>query len=66
LYYLKLDFSKYFFSINHKILKDKLSEVIKNEELLYIISIIIDSYKSSQIYDDLLGDWDFYLNEENK
>jgi retron-type reverse transcriptase len=28
--------------------------------------VIIDSYKSSKIYDELLEPYDFYVNEENK
>lgn len=66
LYYLKIDFSKYFFSINHDLLKQKLKKYIKDEELRYLVDIIIDSYKSSKIYDDLLKGNDFYINENNK
>ncbi len=66
LYYLKLDFSKYFFSINHDILKKKLYEIVKSEELRYIIWLVIDSYKSPKIYDNLLKESLFYIDEENK
>jgi hypothetical protein len=66
LYYLKIDFSKYFFSIHHVLLKQKLRKYIDNEDLLYVIDVIIDSYKSSKIYDELLEPYDFYVNEENK
>lgn len=66
LYYLKLDFSKFFFSINHDILKRKLRKIIFNEELLYCIFLIIDSYTSSQIYDELLKDNNFYINTKEK
>ncbi|NDK08804.1 hypothetical protein EOM39_06210, partial [Candidatus Gracilibacteria bacterium] len=43
LYYLKLDFSKYFFSINHELLKRKIFKHIKNPDLQYTINLIIDS-----------------------
>lgn len=66
LYYLKLDFSKYFFSINHEKLKEKLKKFISNDELLYLLSLIIDSYKSWDIYDELLKSNDFYINTKNK
>jgi len=66
LYYLKLDFSKFFFSVNHDILKQKLRKIIFDEELLYCIFLIIDSYISSQIYDELLKNNDFYINTKEK
>ena len=65
-FYLKIDFSKYFFSINHLILKKKLRKYIFNEEILYLLDLIIDSYKSPNTYDDLLKNNDFYINESNK
>lgn len=66
LYYLKLDFSKYFFSINHLFLKEKIRKVVIDEELLYCVDTIIDSYKSPWNYNNLLKENDFYINEENK
>lgn len=66
LYYLKIDFSKYFFSINHEILKEKIRKYIQDEELLYLLDVIIDSYKSPKIYDSLLKNNFFYICEENK
>lgn len=66
LYYLKLDFSKFFFSINHDILKEKLAKIIFDEELLYCLDLIIDSYNSPNIYDELLKNNDFYINEKEK
>ena len=66
LYYLKIDFSKYFFSINHSLLKQKIRKYISNEELLYCIDLIIDSYKTPKIYDKLLKENNFYTKEKNK
>lgn len=42
-YILKLDISKYFASINHDILKEKLKKKIKDNEALKIVYDIIDS-----------------------
>jgi len=61
-----MDFSKYFFSINHTILKSKIRKHIFDEDVLYLIDLIIDSYSSSKIYDFLLGDYNFYTDEINK
>ncbi len=44
-YILKCDISKYFASINHEILKQKLRRKIKDKESLKIIEDIIDSYE---------------------
>ncbi len=43
-YFVKLDFRKYFDSINHSVLKDKLRDMIKDEGLINILFKIIDSY----------------------
>lgn len=47
-YYLKLDIRKYFDSISHKILMQKLETIFKDPMLLYIFHQIIDSYSTSQ------------------
>jgi hypothetical protein len=66
LYYLKMDFSKYFFSINHEMLKAKIRKHIFDDDILYLIDLIIDSYTSSKIYDFLLVDYSFYIDEKYK
>ena len=66
LYYLKIDFSKYFFSVNHEFLKEKIRKFIQDKELLYCIDVIIDSYKSSKNYNKLLSKNRFYVEEKNK
>ena len=39
-YILKFDFSKYFYNINHKVLLNKLSKYLNNEDLLLIKDIL--------------------------
>ncbi|MBN2894100.1 MAG: hypothetical protein JXL97_19675, partial [Bacteroidales bacterium] len=43
-YYLKLDIRKYFDSISHQILMQKLETIFKDKMLLYVFYQIIDSY----------------------
>lgn len=54
IYILKLDISKYFYSINHSILKSMLKEILTEEEY-NLVSIYIDStdaeYVNKRIYD---------------
>lgn len=45
-YYLKMDISKYFDSINHNILKSLLAKKFKDKRLLNLIYEITDSYQS--------------------
>lgn len=42
-YYLKLDISKYFYRVNHRILMDILKERIKDERLLQLLDCIVNS-----------------------
>ena len=44
IYALKFDISKYFYSIDHEILKNKLKEQIKDKRFLSILFKIIDHY----------------------
>lgn len=66
LYYLKLDFSKYFWTINHELLKKKLRKYIQDELILYCLDVIIWSYQSSSEYDELLKNYSYYIQEKNK
>lgn len=43
-YFVKLDVKKYFPSINHDKLKEKLSKIVDNEKILNLLFKIIDSY----------------------
>ncbi|MBQ8222988.1 MAG: hypothetical protein IJZ87_06555 [Bacteroidales bacterium] len=47
-YVAKLDFKKYFDSISHQILKEKLERIFKDKRLLYIFSQIIDTYSVNE------------------
>ena len=69
---LKCDISKYFYCIRHDILKEKIRKVIKDEDTLWLVDMIIDSTEgvgipignqSSQIFALLyLNDMDHYYN----
>jgi hypothetical protein len=50
---MKIDMSKYFYSIPHVELKTKLFKFIKDKDLIYLINLIIDSYQAPNIYDHL-------------
>lgn len=74
-YILKCDISKFFASINHDILKQKLKRRIKDKEALDIVETIIDSYEeglgignmTSQVLAIFyLNDLDHYIKEELK
>lgn len=52
-YYLKMDISKYFYSINHNTLKQIIFKHIKDINLRLIIEVIIDSYKTRNQFDSL-------------
>lgn len=71
-YILKCDISKYFASIDHRILKDKLTKKIKDKEALKIIFDIIDSYETGLGIGNMtsqclaifyLNDMDHYIKE---
>lgn len=66
LYYLKLDISKYFYSINHKILQEKLFSYIEDEDLKYAIKIFLESYTTENIFDNLFDSRSHYILEQNK
>ncbi len=74
-YILKCDISKFFASINHDILKQKLKRRIKDKEALDTVGTIIDSYEeglgignmTSQVLAIFyLNDLDHYIKEELK
>ncbi len=45
-YFLKCDVRKFFDSIDHEILKSKLRTVIKDEDILWLLDLIIDSFET--------------------
>ena len=52
-YLLKIDISKYFYNIDHNILKRILSSKIKDKDLLYVLNKIIDSTNESYVNDNI-------------
>lgn len=62
IYFMKIDISKYFYSIHHNLLKQKIFKYIKNQDLVYAINLVIDSYKTSNIFDELFEKNSFYRN----
>ncbi|MDR1832856.1 MAG: reverse transcriptase/maturase family protein [Fusobacteriaceae bacterium] len=44
-YFLKIDIRKYFDNIDHAVLKEKLSKVFKEKDILDMLFLIIDSYE---------------------
>ena len=66
MYYLKMDISKYFYSINHEKLKQLIFKHIKNQQLRLAISIIIDSYKTKSQFDYLFDENSKYLKNSKK
>lgn len=65
-YYCKIDFSKYFFTVNHARLKSKIRKHVDDPILLGIVDRIIDSYRSNGRYDGLLSAYPSYVDEPRK
>lgn len=65
-YYLKMDISKYFYSINHSILKEIIFQQIKDQHLRIIIDKIIESYTTWNQFDELFDVSSKYRNNPNK
>lgn len=74
-YCLKLDVKKFYDNINHEILKQKLRKIIKDNDLLWLLDMIIDSYEGekgvpigsylSQYFANFyLSDLDHYIKEQ--
>ena len=49
IYVLKLDISKYFYNINHKILMNMVMEKIKDKKALYLLKEILDTTNKSYV-----------------
>ncbi len=64
-YCLKMDIKKYFPSIDHGILKQKLRRKIKDEKMLWLLDEIIDSYNNGIPIGNYLSQYfaNFYLSE---
>jgi hypothetical protein len=63
---MKIDISKYFYSISHDFLKQKIFKHIHNSDLQFAINIVIDSYQTSSIFDNLFDESSFYRKTKNK
>lgn len=73
-YILKCDIEKYFDSIDHDILKEKIRKLIKDDDILWLTDMILDSTSSpglpignqtSQLFSLLyLSDLDHFIKEE--
>lgn len=47
-YFVKLDMAKYFPTINHTVLKEKLKKIVKDQRIFELCTQIIDSYNKEQ------------------
>jgi RNA-directed DNA polymerase len=71
-YYLKMDIKKFYPSINNELLKQAFRRIIKDEECLWLIDLIIDSaeglpignYTSQWFSNFFLQDLDHFIKEE--
>ena len=55
IYVLKLDISKYFYNINHNILMNMVSEIIKDERVLDMLKVILDTTDNDYINKTILS-----------
>lgn len=66
LYYLKIDISKYFYSINHNILEKLLLQYITDENLKYAVKVFLKSYETDDMFDDLFDESSNYRQNKEK
>lgn len=66
LFFLKVDLSKYFFSVPHARLIAKLEKRFRDEEVLWLARKIIDGYRSPPYYDELLEYARWYVGNPDK
>jgi RNA-directed DNA polymerase len=64
-YCLKMDISKYYSSINKEILKQKIRNIIKDKDCLWLVDIIIDSCESGVPIGNYTSQWfsNYFLQE---
>jgi hypothetical protein len=74
-YCLKMDISKYYSSVNKEILKQKIGNIIKDKNCLWLVDIIIDScqdglpignYTSQWFSNYFLQDLDYFIKSDLK
>ena len=76
-YFVKIDISKFFDSINHDLLKVKLKRIVEDDDIFHFLEVLIDSYglssnkglpmgnQSSQLFALLyLNDIDHFIKEK--
>jgi len=66
LYYLKIDVSKYFYSINHNILEKILLQNIDDDNLKYWVKVFLRSYTTDTMFDELFNKDSKYRTNLNK
>jgi len=66
LYYLKIDVSKYFYSINHDILEKILLQNIDDDNLKYWVKVFLRSYTTDTMFDELFDNNSQYIQNKNK
>lgn len=52
---LKIDFSKYFFSISHEVLLSELAKKVKNPHLFDLLRKLVSSYRTRSEFDHLFA-----------
>jgi len=57
---LQLDISKYFYSVNHALLKERVLRYIGDHELRLLLVSLIDSFRTGDSYDHLFGETTLY------
>lgn len=65
-YFCKIDVSKYFFSISHDILRDRIFRLVENPDVRYAIDMVLASYITSDMYDHLFHPDSHYRMTPNK
>ena len=63
---LQLDISKYFYSVNHEILKVRALRFVGDHDLRQLMTALIDSFKTDSQYDDLFPADGMYRMTEAK
>jgi len=49
-YYLQMDIRKYYYSVNHKILRDRISRIIKDDDLVNLIMLFVNDENEVGLY----------------
>lgn len=64
---LKIDLSKYFYSVHHSVLKREIKRRVKNKFMLELIYSLIDSYVTPQgLFDHIFSSNSVYFKSDNK